>query len=221
MAEEAITLERILQVYREESQRKALTPLEADFWERVQALVSDLEADLQAESAEDPNSAKAALLRDELKKVLKRRDQIYQYRERKQALLAASAASGAQVDIAPLTPLEEASFRAVLGLLHEGRQRAFGLAAEPPKAPEPAANPSATKPEKAAKKAPAENPRPPKPLVLLRILEDIPPFLGVDATYRLQKEDVVSLPPEVAKVLLDQGKAQEIHPRLETAAESR
>ncbi len=78
MAGDEIGLDRVLQVYREESRRKALTTLEADFWERLQAYVEGPEADLAQETSRDPNSAKAALLRDELKKVLKRRDQIWQ-----------------------------------------------------------------------------------------------------------------------------------------------
>ncbi len=207
MAEESITLERILQVYREESQKKALTPLEPDFWERVQKLVSGLEKDLKEESSLDPNSAKAALLRDELKKVLKRRDQIYQYRERKRVLMAASSASGAVVDASPLTPLEEESFRDLLKVLEGGRRRALGLEG----GPKEEAHEEAPRKERATKRS-----KPKKDHVLLRILEDIPPFLGVDTTYELKKEDVVTLPKQVAQVLLDQGKAEVIKPRLKT-----
>ncbi len=210
MAEESITLERILQVYREESQKKALTPLEPDFWERVQRLVAELEGDLKDESSHDPNSAKAALLRDELKKVLKRRDQIYQYRERKRALMVASAASGADVDLSPLTPLEEESFQRLLDVLGEGRRRAFGVEerAEAPQREEA--------PKKREEKGKGGKRKPKKDQVLVRILEDIPAFLGIDATYELKKEDVVSLPQQVAKVLLDQGKAEVITPKLRT-----
>lgn len=213
VAEESITLERILQVYREESQKKALTPLEPDFWERVQRLVADLEKDLRDESSHDPNSAKAALLRDELKKVLKRRDHIYQYRERKRAMMAASAAAGADVDLSPLTPLEEESFRSLLDVLGQGRRRAFGLGEERIEAPPRA---EAPKGEKKEKKGGETKRQPKKDQVLVRILEDIPAFLGIDATYELKKEDVVSLPQQVAKVLLDQGKAEVITPRLKT-----
>lgn len=214
MVGEDITLDRILQVYREESRRKALTPLEREFWERVSRYVADLEEDLRKESAVDPNSAKAALLRDELKKVLKRREQIWQYRERKISLMACSAASGASVDTSPLTPLEEECFKAVLEVLQRGRERAFGLQVAEEEAP----------PE-AEEEAPTETPREEVPKrrkaraevkgkVLVRILEDIPPFLGLDVTYHLRKEDVVSLPEEVAKVLIGKGKAERIKPKL-------
>jgi len=46
--------------------------------------------------------------------------------------------------------------------------------------------------------------------VVIRILEDIPPFAGVEGNYDLKKEDVTSLPRQVAEVLVKQGKAQEI-----------
>lgn len=47
-------------------------------------------------------------------------------------------------------------------------------------------------------------------LVLLRVLEDIPPFAGPSGTYQLGKEDIVTLPASMGKALVKRGKAQEI-----------
>ena len=47
-------------------------------------------------------------------------------------------------------------------------------------------------------------------IVLLRILEDIPPFAGPSGTYRLGKEDVVTLPSGIGRALVKRGKAIEI-----------
>ncbi|MFQ6013136.1 MAG: hypothetical protein ACE5LS_05780 [Thermoplasmata archaeon] len=211
MAGDEIGLERVLQVYREESRRKGLTPLEPDFWERVRAYVAGLEGDLAEETARDPNSAKAALLRDELKKVLKRREQIWQYRGRKMALMAWSAAAGATTDTGVLTPLEARSFEDLMAVLDASRRRAFreGEEIAPEEAPPEPTQAEADNP--APKRATA---RPAKDQVLLRILKDVPAFAGLDVTYRLRKEDVVSLPPDLAKVLMKKGKAEEIHPRI-------
>ena len=44
--------------------------------------------------------------------------------------------------------------------------------------------------------------------VLVHVLEDLPPFAGIDTTYRLKKEDVVTLPKTVAQILVDRGKAR-------------
>lgn len=210
MAGDEIGLEQVLQVYRGESRRKGLTTLEPEFWERVQAYVEGLEADLAQETAQDPNSAKAALLRDELKKVLKRREQIWQYRGRKMALMAWSAAAGATTDTDVLTPLEAESFEELMVVLDASRRRVFGKGEEgPAEAPRKPAKAKADNP--APKKAPSH---PAKNQVLLRILKDVPPFVGLDVTYRLRKQDVVSLPPELAQVLTKKGTAEEIHPKI-------
>jgi DNA replication factor GINS len=49
-------------------------------------------------------------------------------------------------------------------------------------------------------------------IVILRILEDIPPFAGLGGTYRLGKEDVVTLPSGIGRALIKRGKAEEIIP---------
>lgn len=215
MAAEEIPLERILQVYREESRRKGLTPLEPDFWERIQAYVAGLERDLTEESQRDPNSAKAALLRDELKKVLKRREQILQYRERKIALMACSTAAGAEADTSVLTPLEARTFREFMEVLETSRQRAFGEESPPEEEGEgveeeaaPVAEDGPSPAEEGEAATAAGN------RALVRVLEDVPPFTGLDVTYRLRKEDVISLPEDVARVLLEKGKAERVQPRV-------
>jgi DNA replication factor GINS len=55
-----------------------------------------------------------------------------------------------------------------------------------------------------------EMPRAASELVLLRILEDIPPFAGPSGTYNLGKEDIITLPASIGKALVKRGKAQEI-----------
>lgn len=49
-------------------------------------------------------------------------------------------------------------------------------------------------------------------IVILRILEDIPPFAGLGGTYRLGKEDVVTMPSGIGRALIKRGKAEEIIP---------
>src|SRR5207253_389898 len=135
--EEEVNFERVTKVYREESGKKTLVNLEADFYDKLAAYVARLDGGATAEAQKDPNSPKALLLQDELRKVRKRRDQIFTYRERKLALLASSRASGAEDEVPHLTP-----------------------------------------------------------------------FAGIDATYRLKKEDVVTLPKTIAEILVGRGKAR-------------
>jgi hypothetical protein len=51
------------------------------------------------------------------------------------------------------------------------------------------------------------------PLVLIRVLEDIPPFTSGKHQYRLMREDVVYMPATFACVLVKNGKAVEIGAR--------
>src|SRR2546426_37771 len=93
--EEEVNFERVTKVYREESGKKTLVALEADFYDKLASYIARLDESANKEAQKDPNSPKALLLQDELRKVRKRRDQIFTYRERKLALLASSRASGA------------------------------------------------------------------------------------------------------------------------------
>lgn len=51
--------------------------------------------------------------------------------------------------------------------------------------------------------------------LLIRVLEDIPPFAGPESDYILSKEDVVMLPSVIARALVSRGKAVEIKPQRE------
>ncbi len=219
MADEEANFERVTKIYREESSKKTLSRLEADFYTKLATYVRVLEAKAAEEVVRGPNSAKAMLLQDELRKVLKKREQIVQYRQRKIALLAASKASGGEADASGLAAPEAELFDRLLATLSQARQVAFGGTPAPvPPAPPPASQTPA--PAAAATPSPApafqrlaDPPRkiaPPasKDLVVVHVLEDIPAFAGIDAKYTLKKEDVVTLPRALAKVLMDRGKVR-------------
>ena len=76
--------ERVLGALREPW---GLVNLEADFYDKLAAYALRLDEAANSEAQKNPNSPKALLLQDELRKVRKRRDQIFTYRERKLALL--------------------------------------------------------------------------------------------------------------------------------------
>lgn len=46
--------------------------------------------------------------------------------------------------------------------------------------------------------------------LLIHIIDDVPSFVDLDATYDLTKEDVVTLNEDIAKVLIERGKARKI-----------
>ena len=218
--EEEVNFERVTKVYREESGKKTLVALEADFYDKLAAYIARLDESANKEAQKNPNSAKALMLQDELRKVRKRRDQIFTYRERKLALLASSRSSGAEVEVPNLPAQERGLFESMVALLAKSRADAFGGSTVVTEVETPTPPSSAPKSE-SAKKEPermkvvrAEDtkrvPVPPslKDHVLVHVLEDLPPFAGIDTTYRLKKEDVVTLPKTIAEILVGRGKAR-------------
>jgi len=218
--EEEVNFERVTKVYREESGKKTLVALEADFYDKLAAYIARLDESANKEAQKNPNSAKALMLQDELRKVRKRRDQIFTYRERKLALLASSRSSDAEVEVPNLPAQERGLFESMVALLAKSRADAFGGSTVVTEVETPTPPSSAPKSE-SAKKEPermkvvrAEDtkrvPVPPslKDHVLVHVLEDLPPFAGIDTTYRLKKEDVVTLPRTIAQILVDRGKAR-------------
>src|SRR5436309_9782658 len=151
--EEDVNFERVTKVYREESGKKTLVSLEADFYDKLAAYVVRLDEAANKEAQKDPNSPKALLLQDELRKVRKRRDQIFTYRERKLALLASSRASGADVEIPNLPAQERGLFDGMVALLGKSRADAFGRSPLAAPAESPMPQSSAPRPE-ASKKEP-------------------------------------------------------------------
>src|SRR2546422_514263 len=115
---------------------------------------------------------------------------------------------------------EESGKKTLVALLGKSRADAFGGSPVAARAESPLPQSSAARPE-AAKKEPermkvvrAEDTKrvtvPPslKDYVLVHVLEDLPPFAGIDTTYRLKKEDVVTLPKTIAEILVGRGKAR-------------
>src|SRR3990170_685953 len=169
MADEEVNFERVTKVYREESSKKSLARLEPEFYGKLVAYLRGLDTRATEEVAKAPNSPKAMLLQDELRKVGKKREEIFGAEPPMTAARAPQPTPAAPKGV-PSSP-------------------AFQRLAEPPKKIAPPAA---------------------KDLVVVHVLEDIPPFAGIDAMYRLRKEDVVTLPRAIAKVLIDRGKVRVI-----------
>lgn len=221
--EEEVNFDRVTKVYREEGGKKTLVSLEQDFYDKLAAYVKRLQEGASREAQADPNSPKALMLQDEFRKVLKRREQIFTYRERKLALLASSKASGAEIEVMTLPHQDRSLFDAMVALLVQTRADAFGGSpfgsesgpTEPTTEAEPAApaNPERKPPAGMKVLSSAETKKPKvapslKDHVVVHVLEDLPPFAGLDTTYSLRKEDVVTLPKTIAEILVTRGKAR-------------
>lgn len=212
-----VDFERITQIYREESGKKQMVELEPDFYDAANEYLRRLETETAKASKENATAPKTQFLQDELRKARKRLEQIYQYRERKIALLAQSKVSGVEGELKGVTVQEQILFEKLVAALGDSRRLVFGGAQEVgPHVEAPPAEEKAHEPE-AVVQLPKQTASPPataqRKTVTVYVMEDVPPFAGIDVTYRLMKEDVVSMPEEYANVLVKRGVARVVDVR--------
>lgn len=115
-----MTYDLIYQVYQDERQKALLSKVEKDFYERVAELISELKEEYDRASKQAPSSAKAMLLLDELKKIRILVREIFEYRIRKVALLALTAASEGTVSTKDLLGREVQVYEQISNVLKGG-----------------------------------------------------------------------------------------------------
>ena len=132
MPEGRMNFESITQIYREEKRKKGLEPLPLNFFEMLRDYIRELQRSCDEEDRRAPHSPKSIMLRDELKKALKKRDEIWGIRTRKLVTLASSKHVGASVDTKPFTKVELRIFETIVRTLESGTQEVYGIAPCPP-----------------------------------------------------------------------------------------
>jgi DNA replication factor GINS len=227
-----LTFKDITEVYRTERKTKNLTEIRRDFYDAAGAFLEKLRKDTE-EKREDPFSLQVLGLSDTIKKVSSKTIQIFEIRAEKILLMALRASSGAEVDVSRLTREESQLYKDTLASLRERRSDLFSLGRRIQPAPDIKAGieeeteisdveeegagtleeelPEQREMELISEQEPSsmekivqeEN-------LIIRVLEDVPPFAGPERDYRLSKEDVVILPAIIARALVSKGKAEEI-----------
>jgi DNA replication initiation complex subunit (GINS family) len=263
MPGERVTFESITQVYREEKSKKGLVPLPKDFYRNMRTYISELQKRCDEEDVRAPHSPKSIILHDELKKALKKRDEIWKIRMRKLVTFASSKLMGASIDKKPMTGEEQRIFEDIMKILKGGTDEVCGLVEakvmedivthmdeEPQEEPErvpqessPAEVEEETMIEESVPEEPKakehsslkidgawsakeerktevevpqkakiqdETEKPSGDELAVQILEDLPPLAGKNVNYHLRKDDVVTLPKEIASVLCKKNKARMI-----------
>jgi DNA replication initiation complex subunit (GINS family) len=213
-------------IYRNESKGGEPTEVRKDLYPAFREYLKRLKSEGEDEVRNDPTSMKASSMMSEIKKVTQKGSSIFQYRMSKIMNMALRAGMGSKVDTARLTPEEKDFFEAVveevvsckslalegekLSTKHSGpvspctvpvRERLEGGSNEMPA--------TSLQDARSCDKLDGEG-KEGSPLVLIRVLEDIPPFSSARRQYRLLREDVVYMPATYACVLVKNGKAVEI-----------
>jgi DNA replication initiation complex subunit (GINS family) len=200
-----------------------LTRLEPEFYANLDLYLRGLQEDLALENHRNAGSTKATILADELRNIRNSAEAIFETRQRKVVMAALGASRDAVADRSNMLREEVELFEAVLALIRDTKRRALhgGRGASPPSPPPavpaaavpPSAPPTAAPAGASASTPPAPAASVPGSRLLVRVLEDVGAFAASDLrTYHVQKDDVVSLPSDTAKILILRGKAMEVTP---------
>ncbi len=198
MPEQRLNLNDILR-----NERKSkLVPLGSDFYEKVAGQLRELEA--EKSSIEDISGSKYAIIDDELRTARKSIENIIERRIGKIIKEASLHASSKQkADIDSMTAEERGLYNKLLELMMEWRGALLDKVFKKERQPPPSAHVAA---ENAEDKKDIS-----KEYIVVRLLRDIPTFVGVDGrNYTLAKEDVVVLSAVNAKALINRNAAVQI-----------
>lgn len=214
MADE-ITYNVLRNRQKEEDDEPGVTRLEANFYRRVRERIATLHEEYRQAQREDPADQRTRMLLDEINKMEDTLEELYHRRQRKIVRAAIARARGGDPDVENLTPPERDLFDSLVETLDDHKDRTLETEVEAPERAEPETPPEPdddgeTDDEVASDDEPSEPDGDGGAVerVMVRVLEDLEPFVATDMeTYDLTEDDVVNLPVEQARVLCRRGKA--------------
>ncbi|MCL2031735.1 MAG: hypothetical protein FWH45_00410 [Methanomassiliicoccaceae archaeon] len=228
-------------VYRVEKKSPMLSAVRKDLYPAMAGVVIGLRAEYEKHLSADPDSIICEGVNQRRKKAVSLSKEIAEIRMSKIASLALIGARGGQNVLDHLTPEEREYYNDVLNISKKhlslmdklsGKKKYDTPDIDPEpiaiKVPEPVRveeepviEPAAgneAEPPTAAEEAPADMSEPKEEIfeedetMVIRILEDLPPFSGPDRNYELSKEDIVRMPKTMAMALIHRDKAELISP---------
>ncbi len=211
MAPERVEMsyEEIMGLFRQENKSSQLTKVDPTLYDKISGYIKTLRKENEREIAMNPMSQASMMLSDQLKKAIDKAKRVYELRQRKIALLALRKVAGDNPDTGNLTPDELVLFASLTSVLGAHKDSNADFEELGPRFSQPSdvvQLPDA--PPKEACEAKSKEVDAEGDLVLVRVLEDVPTFAGVDRDYKLRKEDVVSIPRNIASTLLSHGKVK-------------
>lgn len=172
--------EELRRIQREEREREGLTKLADDFFEKVKEYLSERERQMKREAEGKVAERKVEEIKAEIENAKKVFKKIFEIRARKILNQAVRCMEARVHDTSNMIGEEEQLYFRVLSLLKEHMKEV-------------------------EEKLEGGN------MVLVRILDRIGKFQWEDEIYGpYEKEDVVTLPKQIAKILINKGKAERL-----------
>lgn len=213
----------LLEWRRGEAAARGLAKLPHDFYPTTSAYLADVRRAYESELRENPSGRKGDISRQTYQRASQVARDIVEGRFQKTLTACFQASVGGARDLPNALPEERALFQTVLDALVETRRSAApylepgtpasptGTAGVPPTAASsPSPGPSAASPRPAATARGAG--LPPGPLTYVRILTDGRPVEVGTETIDLRADDILSLPPEAARLLVEAKVAEPVGP---------
>ncbi|MBN1280457.1 MAG: DNA replication complex GINS family protein [Candidatus Thermoplasmatota archaeon] len=187
------TLRRLQQA---EQTSAVLQKIQVTFYQDLSVYIKNIERSI----AQENNPLKLKVFTDEVQNTKKIASSIYELREKKIVQAALATARGASPDLKNLLDGEKSLFDALVAQISSSRKQIFEGPVDKQRT-QPLVSPANVDHQK---DHPNMNP-------IVRVLEDTPEFVGTDEqTYSLRKEDVLSLPAEMAEPLLKKGVVKQV-----------
>jgi len=200
---------QLLEWRRNELAVRGLAKIPSEFYSATSTYLTELRRSYESELRENPSGRKGEISRQTYARAIQVARDIVEGRAQKVLNAAFQASIGGSRDVANALPEERALFDQVLSVLLEVRRSSSpylepapvsptGGVPRPTEAPTPA--PSAP-PARPPAVAPTARARP--PLVYVRVLKDSRPVEVGTETIVLKADDILSLPAETAKLLVE------------------
>lgn len=203
---------QLLEWRRNELAVRGLAKLPPEFYTGTSAYLAELRRSYETELRENPSGRKGDISRQTYQRATQVARDIVEGRIQKVLNAAFQASVGGSRDVANALPEERAMFDQILAVLVDHRRSAAAyieptVGVPAPTAPKPAETPAARPP--APPPATSAPPSPPggraRPaLVYVRVLKDAARPIEVGSeTVDLRADDILSLPPETARLLVE------------------
>ena len=201
MEEEEINYRTLRKIQQLEKNTPVLTDFPANFYKNLSEFLKSLNNRLEKEES----NQKLTLLKDEITNISKIAINIYELREKKILLAAVSKARGGNPDLKNMVDEEKNLYESVLKSMEHSRKKILENKTEIDETRIEIKNEKeSTEKEETDEEYENKNP-------ITRVTQNIPEFIGTDKKrYNLRKDDILTLPEDMAEMLFKRGAVERI-----------
>lgn len=209
---------QLLEWRRNEAAVRGLSKLPHDFYRSTTAYLDEVRRSYEVDLRENPSGRKGEISRQTYQRASQLARDIVEGRAQKVLAAAFQSSIGGTSDIPNALAEERAMFDSIRATLAQHRRTAAPylepmtatMAPAPPPIPAPAPFERVRPPTEAPPAGAAAVSRPPAPLTYVRILKSGRPLEVGSETIDLREDDILSLPADAAKLLIDAKVAEAV-----------